>query len=820
MFKNYLKIAIRNIRKHKLYSLINIFGLTLGIACCIIIYLFISDEFSYDSFHENGDNIYRVEVTEYQIPKWEVEPTPFFDTREAEGVRNSPWLPLPLGPTLKDRYPEIQHFTRPGQGNVVVRNENQSFEQEVLYTDPSFFEMFSFPLLQGSPETALKDPNNIVLTPETVQKYFGDEDPMGKSLTLKIRNQDYEFTVAGVAETPPTNSSIPFSFVMNVTKTSYYEFNIDRWNSFNTPIFVQLQEGTDVAQFESKLNDFAKEQFGERWPAARERIGLPENAPVLEIRVTPLSEIHLAASVEWHGVSNPLYSYILGAISILILLIACINYITLALARSTSRAKEVGIRKTSGAKRNQIALQFWGETQLLTVLAMIAGVGLVELVLPFFNDIAGKSLSINYMQDFGFLMALLSVTLIAGLIAGAYPAVLLAGYQPVKALKGSLSLQFKPRLTKGLLVVQYSLSIFLIISAVIMYKQLDYVSSKELGYNADQVLFVPTYTGWNETGTKLMELYKTELNGVPGVQQVSGMTPAFTSGSNQYGFNMPGVEKEMHSYIYFIDPEIINTLDFELIAGRNLSHDFPADKESSIIVNQAFVEKLGWDNPVGELVPWKGEDNPSTVIGVVKDFHFQSLETEIEPMLFHMDHAQGGINSIAIKIEEGMIAETLPKLEEVWAEIAPFTPFNYWFLDDAVAQQYEQYQRWLKIMGSSTFIAILIACLGLFGLAGLTAVNKTKEIGIRKVLGAGIKQIILLLNKDIVTLIFISLVIAGPISWYVMNQWLTDFTYRITIGADVFIISAFFAFLIAIATISYHSIRAANANPVDSLKSE
>lgn len=818
MFKNYFKIALRNIQKHKLYSLINIFGLTLGITCCIIIYLFISDEFSYDSFHENKDNIYRVEVIEYKIPKWDVEPNPFFDTREAEGVNNSPWLPLPLGPTLKDRYPEIVHFTRPGQGSVVVRNENQSFDQEVLYTDPSFFEMFSFPLLQGSPEIALKDPNNIVLTPETVQKYFGNEDPMGKSLTLKIRNADYIFTVAGVAETPPSNSSIPFSFVMNITKTPYHEFNVDRWNSFNTPVFVQLQEGTDIAQFESKLNDFAKEQFGEKWPAARERLGLPENAPVLEFGVTALSDIHLTASIEWPGVSNPLYSYILGIISVLILLIACINYITLALARSTSRAKEVGIRKTSGAKRNQIALQFWGETQLLTVLAMIAGVGLVELTLPFFNDIAGKSLAINYMEDFGFLMALLSVTLIAGLIAGAYPAILLAGYQPVKALKGSLTLQFKPRLTKGLLVVQYSLSIFLIISAVIMYKQLDYVSSKELGYNADQVLFVPTYTGWNESGTNLMELYRNELNDVAGVKMVSGLTPAFTSGTNRYAFGVDG--EEVHSYIYFVDPQIVPTLGFELIAGRNFSEDRPSDKAEAIVVNEAFVNTFGWDDPIGKLVPWKGEDNPSTVIGVIKDFHFQSLETEIEPMLFHMDHQQGGINSIAVKIEEGMIAETLPQLEEVWAEIAPFTPFNFWFLDDAVAQQYEQYQQWLKIMGSSTFIAILIACLGLFGLAGLTAVNKTKEIGIRKVLGAGINQIILLLNKDIVTLIFISLIIAGPISWYVMNQWLTDFTYRITIGFDVFIISALFAFLIAIATISYHSIRAANANPVDSLKSE
>lgn len=820
MFKNYLKIAFRNIQKHKLYSLINIFGLTLGITCCIVIYLFISDEFSYDNFHENGTNIYRVEETSYQIPKWEVEPTPFFDTRVANGINKSPWLPLPLGPTLKDRFPEIVSFVRPDEGTVVVRNENESFEQEVLYTDPSFFEMFSFPLLQGSVESVLNDPGNVVLTPETAEKYFGDENPVGKTLNISIRNQDHVFTVSGIAKAPPTNSSIPFSFVMSITRTPYYEFNIERWNSFNTPLFVQLPEGLNLAQFEKKLSDFALERYGEKWPSDRERLNLPDNAPVMEFGITPISNIHLDASIEWPGVSNPLYSYILGIVSILILLIACINYITLALARSSSRAKEVGIRKTSGAKRNQIAIQFWGETQFLTLFAMIAGIGLAELILPFFNEIAGKSLSINYLQDFGFLVALLSVALFAGLIAGAYPAILLAGYQPVKALKGSGSLQFKPRLTKGLLVLQYSLSIFLIISAVIMYRQLDYVSSKELGYNAEQILFVPTYTGWNETGTNLMKLYKTELNGVPGVKQVSGMTPAFTSGTNRYGFNMPGFDEEIRSYIYFIDPEIIPTLDFELIAGRNLSEDFPTDKKNSILVNEAFVNTLGWEDPIGELVPWSSEDNPATVIGVVKNFHFQSLEAEIQPMLFHMDPDQGGINSIAVKIEEGMIAETLPKLEEVWAEVAPFTPFNFWFLDDAVEKQYAEYQRWLKIMGASTFIAILIACLGLFGLAGLTAINKTKEIGIRKVLGAGIDQILILLNKDIVILIFLSLLIAGPISWYVMNQWLTDFTYRVSIGLDVFVVSAVFAFAIAILTISYHSFKAANANPVDSLKNE
>lgn len=352
-----------------------------------------------------------------------------------------------------------------------------------------------------------------------------------------------------------------------------------------------------------------------------------------------------------------------------------------------------------------------------------------------------------------------------------------------------------------------------------MFKQMDYINGKDLGYNEEQVLFIPTHTGWNEEGTRLMELYRSELIGTRGVVNVSGMAPAFTSGSNRYGFEVN--DDEFRSYIYFVEEELIPTLGLELLFGRNFSEDRPSDETESIIVNEALINALGWqEDPIGKLLPWKGKENPSTVIGVVKDFHFQSLETEIQPMLMHMDHNQGGVASIAVKLEPGMIGEALPILEEKWAEVSPLRPFSFWFLDDAVASQYEDYQRWLQIMGVATFIAILIACLGLFGLAGLTAVNKTKEIGIRKVLGAGIDQIVLLLNKDIVLLVLISMIIAAPASWYIMEQWLSDFSYRININAGVYMISTIVALALAILTVSYHSVKAALANPVDSLKSE
>ena len=813
-----MKIALRNLKKQKLYSLINIFGLTLGITCCIVIYLFVENEYSYDRFHDNAENIYRVEQLRYDKLKSEIEPTPFYDAKLPEGMSKLPWLPLPLGPAIGDLLPEIEHFVRLDESSFIIRNGDLSFEQDILLVDPAFFEMFTFPLIKGSAQSVMNDPGNVVLTPEAARKFFGSEDPMGKILTATIHNEEILFTVTGIVETPPSNSSIPFTMVGHIENKPFYDFNIERWTSFNTPLFIELTPGADVKELEAKLNDFTEERYEESWQGKRDRLGLPGDATVAEFIISPITGIHLDASAEWINVSNPLYSYILGAIAVLILIIACINYIALALARSSGRAKEVGIRKASGAQRIQIALQFWGETQLLTILAMVAGVCLTELVLPLFNDLAAKSLSINYLDDAGFLGALLGITFITGLIAGSYPALVLSRFQPVKVLKGLNTFQFKPRLTKALLVIQYGLSIFLIISSIIMFKQLDYVSSKELGYNEEQVVFIPTNTGWNEEGSRLMELFRDELKSISGIKNVSGMAPAFTTGSNIYAFGVDGEEKR--SFIYYADEQLVNTLGIELVNGRNFSEDRPSDVTGSIIVNESLVESMGWETPVGQQLPWKGEENPSTVIGVVKDFHFLSLESEIQPMLFHMDPEQGGVSEIAVKIEQGMIAQMLPVMEEAWAEVAPYTPFNYWFLDDAVERQYEQYRQWLDIMGISTLMAILIACLGLFGLAGLTAVNKTKEIGIRKVLGAGVHQIILLLNKDIIKLILISLIFTAPVSWYIMQQWLSDFAYRIDVGAGVFVLSALSALAIALLTVSYHSVKAATVNPVESLKSE
>lgn len=840
MLKNYLKIALRNLRKQKLYALINILGLALGIACCVLIYLFVRHELSYDRFHEKADFIFRVDNVRYEIPEAAIQSRPSFDSRAPEGVTKSANLPLPAGPTLQQRYPEIQRFVRYDESRALLCHGAVVFEEPVSYVDAMFFDVFSFRLLHGDPATALADNHSIVVTPEIARKYFGDAPALGQTLQVRIRNEVRPFTVSGIVEPPPANSSLQFQVLLPIANKPFYDFHIDNWNSFNTIHFLELAPGSDAGQVQDKLQAFVNERFAESIAQQRLRYNLPDDARTMAFALTPLTAIHLDASVPWTGASNPLYSYILSGIAVLILLIACINYITLALTRSSGRAREVGIRKVAGAQRRQVAWQFWGETQLLALVALVAGVVLAELFLPVFNRLSGKALALDYFLDGGFLLVLLALASLTGLIAGSYPASILARFNPVQVLKAQTHFKVKPRFTRALLVLQFALSAFLIISSAIMYKQLAFVTGKDLGYDEAQVMILPTHTGWSEAGTRLMQRFREQVASHSGVASVSGMSPAFTKGWNVYAFGMEGELRE--AFIYAVDEQFVEALGIELVAGRDFSAEHVTDATDAILVNEALVRHMGWlgemdslaalrgpdyspaspdwEQAIGKLVPWKGETNPSAVIGVVKDFHFLSLEQSIQPLILHMDPAQGGIGNVVVKLHPGNIAESLSDLKMAWAEVAPNTPFDFWFLDEAVAGQYATYTRWLQIMGYATAFAIAIACLGLFGLAGLTAINKTKEIGIRKVLGAGTAQIVLLLNRDLVKLILMSLLLAAPVSWYVMERWLADFAYRVDIGPGVFLVAGLAALTIALLTVGFHAVRAALANPVDSLRNE
>lgn len=530
MLKNYFKIALRNLRKQKLYSFINIFSLSVGIACSILVYLYVQHELSYDTFHEAGNRIYRVQEVRYETDEASRKQPSFFNTGAVEEVRKSPWMPLPLGPLLEENYPEVEHTVRYDETDALLRNGKTVFEESITLVDESFLQVFSFKLLKGNPATALQDQHSIVLTPAIARKYFGEGNAVGQYLNVKIQDKEALFTVTGIVEAPPANSSVRFDALLPIANKAFYEFNIERWNNFNTAHFIELMPGSDAQQFEQKLNTFVQERYKDSIEERRTRNKMSSDAKVMEFTLTPIADIHLDAAVNWPGVSNPLYTYLLSGIALLILLIGCINYITLALTRSSNRAKEVGIRKTVGAHRKQVALQFFGETLLLTVLA---------------------------------------------LIAGSYPALFLSKFNTADVFKSQSNYRFRPRLIKILLVFQYSLLVFLIISSVVMYRQLDYVSQKELGYEEEQVVVVPTHTGWNEEGTALMQRYRDALASVPGVADVSGMAPAFTTGSNVYGFDVEGESKS--SFIYYVDAHFLSTIGLELVQGRNFSGDSPSE---------------------------------------------------------------------------------------------------------------------------------------------------------------------------------------------------------------------------------------------------
>lgn len=787
MIGNYFKVASRNILKRKMYSFINAFGLSIGIAFCILIYLFIRDEKSFDQFHLNKNQIYRMEA------KRNAKNSSGRDAALQLGLRN----------VLKDELPEIKYATRFNSGRtVVLRYRDKIFSEKITYVDADFFTMFSFKLLAGNAERFFQNKPDVVITPEIAEKYFGKEDAIGKTISID-NGSERLFTVAGIIEAPPANSSFDFKILVPQESIPGYEKQMADWSVFGTPCFVQLLDNADAAQFRANLTKVGKKYMGD-----------------IELAVTPLTEIHLMKSVGWHKVSDPQYAYILGGIALLILVIACINYISLALTTSASRRKEVGVRKVTGAGRKQLMYQFGFESLLLACISMLIGIMLVILFLPSFNQFTGKEIVIAW-KDWAELLGIgLALTFVVGLLAGSYPSVFLSRFQPALVLKGHLTSQLQASFTKPLVVLQFFLSASLIICSVIMYRQMKFVTTKDLGYNKDQTLVIQTQTGWRDKeANKIVERFRTRAQGESGIVSVAGTGSSFNQGVGRFWYKVKDEEKA--AYVYAVDPSYLSTLGIQLVQGRNFDANIFSDS-SAVIVNEALVKDLKWTDPLNEHLNWH-EDTVSLgskVIGVVKDYHFLSLEENIEPLFLTMDKFFGYHTKMLVRVEAGNVPASLDKVRGMWKELFPDKPFDYTFLDQDVAKQYESYQRWMNITGLATGFAILISCLGLFGLAGINAVNRTKEIGIRKVLGAGMSSIFILLNKQYVWLSLIAFVSAVPLSWYVMNKWLASFKFSIAMNWELFALSTLAGLVIALATVSYHAFKTALTNPAETLKHE
>jgi len=813
MRQNYLKVTLRYLLKHKLHTFINIAGLSIALTISILIFLFVADELSFDQFHSNKNQIYRVEAKRYTYGNEKS----FFDI-DQDGVWSIPWLPTGLGPALIDEIPDVVHYTRWESGNCVFTYNDKIFQENINYVDPGFFLMFDFDLIHGNPNTVLQDKNNIVITKDIQDKYFEDIDPMGVIVLLDIFGEEKYFIINGVIENPPSNSSLDFDFLIHQENRPYYEENLNNWQSFNNPTFIQLAEKTDLSQFMKKLKVFEDKYFAQEKKEIKEREMVEDDVPVFELLIKPITAIHLDPDVPWHKSSDPMYSYILGGIGLLILLIACINYISLSLGNSSSRAREVGIRKVLGAKPSNLAQQFYGESQFLVFLALISGIILAALFIEPFNKFTQKSISLLSYNTLWFLLFLALITFIIGLIAGGYPAIFLSRFQPVKVLKSHSTTKFNTLLIRGLVIFQYALSGFLIISSMIMYQQMKYITTKDLGYNQEQILVIPTFTGWSDEGEQLMtRLHQALTNKLP-IIHVSGTSNSFNKGWSKNGFEINGEEHQ--AFTYRISPEYLNTLELEIIMGRDFDPNRPSDTKNAIIVNEALVKDFGWENPIGEYLHWRSDSSAFEIVGVVRDYHYLSLENEIEPAILYYSPAAGKISTILVKIRPEDIPGTIKMIEKTWKEINRNKPFEYTFLDDDVANQYSNYERWMNIMSISTILAIFIACLGLFGLSGINAVNRIKEISIRKILGATFNQLFILMNREVIILALLSFFLATPISYFIMNQWLNSFQFKINIGWPLFVIAFLAGIFIAIVAVSYHVIKTMLINPAEILRNE
>lgn len=779
MIKNYVKITFRNLKKHKFYSFINITGLAIGIACCITIFLWIQNELGYDRFHKNAGELYRI-----------VQESP-----QGGKVFHFNVTPSGLGPLLKEQYPEIIDSARYADTLWDMGRKETHFRERVSLVDESFLQMFSYPLLEGTPQAALENPFSIVISEEMREKYFAGEDPLGQTLRVGER---LDLNVTGVLKDIRKNSHMQFDCLVPFKILGEFNYNMNDWGSNNYWTYIQLSEGTSSQEVEAKISGIIQEH-------------VPESSAILHLQ--PVVRIHLYA-LDGGGLIT--YIYIFAGMAVFILLIACINYMNLCTARSVNRAREVGIRQVVGANRIQLIKQFMGESVFYAFIALIIGLVIFHLFLPTFSQLAGRPLSMEYSVRM--ILILIGLTLFTGILAGIYPAFVLSSIQVIRALKGVLKSRGGRVLFRRILVVtQFSLSIFLIIGTLFVYRQIDFIMNRELGYNEENILCVPMRgqlaRNYQAFKTRLLEnpsiISLTRANTTPDIKQSSIADYDITWDGRVEGDNFPGIN------LMGVDADYLKTLKMEMAEGRFFSEEFPTDSTDSWVINESAAAAMGLESPLGTGVYW--EDYKGKIIGVIKDFHFSSLHEEIEPLLMRMNL---WLDNILVRIRSDNIPGTIGFIQKTLKDLLPHYTFEYEFLDSRIENLYLVEQRMEKILIFSTIIAIFISCLGLLGLASFTAEQRTKEIGIRKVLGSTVAGVVFLLSKEFIKWVLLANLIAWPVAYLAVHNWLQNFAFQTRIGWEIFLLSGCLALVISLLTVCYQSIKAALANPVDSLRYE
>ena len=805
MLRNYFKIALRTLRRHKGYALINILGLSIGLACVLLIGLYVRQELSYDDFHRHADRIYRVAG----------------DFRIGDRESQVPMTPAPMSAALVRDFPEVQTATRlfAFTGDVLVRHGAQRFtEDRFYYADSTFFQVFSFPLVEGDPEAALDGPNAIVLTESAAEKYFGNANPMGQTLQASGRT----WQVRGVARDVPPNSHMQFDFLASMEALDRSDGEM--WLSTNYLTYVKITEAANAERFEANLSEWVKgyaaPQLEQFFGATFEEIEAQGGR--YRFYLQPLTSIHLHSHLQYELEPNGdiAYIYVFSAIAAFILLLACVNFMNLATARAAERAQEVGMRKALGARRAQLASQFLGEAFLMTVVAFGIGLVLARTALPLFNEIAGKALDITAVLSGSVLLGLVALLVLVGFLAGSYPAFILSGFQPASVLKSTgkhTTGGRDRRLRKGLVVIQFTVTIVLLVGTMVAYNQFEYIQNKNLGYDKDRVVLI-------KRGAALgaqQAAFKDQVRQRPEVIAAGASDGLFLGDFSNTTF-VPGgkpTTAAQNATYTAVDHDFVETMGMTVVAGRDFDPDRATDS-TAVLLNERAAQLFGWTDPVGKRLRMpipNREDVVFDVIGVVEDFHYESLHRQIQPLVLMLERTP---QYVYARLQPGTTAQGIEALRSVWQQFAPEEPFNYTFLDQNFAALHQATQRTGRLFGVFTALAVLIACLGLFGLATHAAHRRTKEIGIRKALGASVASIVSLLSNEFLRLVALAFLMAVPLAYFAMQQWLQDFAYRIEVGAGVFLLAGGMALLVALGTVSVQALRAARMDPVKALHAE
>lgn len=800
MLNHYFSVAMRHLRAKQVITVINILGLSIGMACCMLIVLFIRNEYGFDNFHQDGKNIYRVTNS----------------LGKPGNINFAGNTQYPVGPYLKNELSGIKDAVRiGGAGPTLLTYGEKQFIEEPAFADAGYYKMFSFPLVKGDANTVLKDPFTMVITEKIARKLFVNEDPVGK--IIRIDNK-FDCQVTGVAKDLPLNTDvgrdilISYTTFLKITRDRGYDIENMWYNFSENETYVTLQPQVNLANMRSQLTTFTDKHT----KAIATSLG-----EELNLYFQPLANVHLHPEGDNGKMDNTQLLYIYIAIAVFIILIACFNFMNLITARANERAIEVGVRKVLGSERRHLVIQFMSEAVLLSSMSFVLAIFIAIAFMPGFNKITGKEFELFTTGNLPFLGYLFGMSVVVGLFSGSYPALYLSGFLPVAVLKGGFkSTRSRVWMRKGLVVAQFSIAIILTVATIVVYTQLRFWQNKYLGFDKERLVNVPVYF---ENVRKKLTLLKQEFGKLPGVESVTASNTAmgrYVGSNNPVGKEGEGEERSVTAGIIMGDFELLKTLGVKLSQGRDFSAGFSTDSNNAFIVNEAMVKALNLQDPIGQRIEWRPgfTIRKGAIIGVAKDFNYSSLATPVGPAVYIV--REDDASMISIRLAKGNVATQLAGIENTWKKIVPEFPFQYSFVADDLARQYISQDRLATLFGTFSMLAILIACMGLFGLSILIARQRTKEIGIRKVLGASTASITRLLSQDFMQLVLVALLIAIPISWFLMNQWLQDFAYRINIEWWMFVSAGFMAMIIALFTISFQSVRAALTNPVRSLRTE